>query len=601
MRRLSPFALILCLTLPVACASLYGVSDLPEPTEADGSTDGHAGGRTDGGIDGARADTRSSDAASDAHSSSAASDARLHDGASEARHKDAASDAHRRDGVSDARTPGDAADASACSVTVNPSSAWLPQGGNVSVKVTLGAVAASAVAVSVSPLPPGVTAKSPTIPQGSTAGNIQLSATASATPGLAAPMVTACGGQSSFDLVVAAASGTLDNTFNQGGVLNINPEGGDAQWATATSVAAFPDGSIVVGGVLVQSPASGWGIVHLLEDGTHDTTFDTNLQDGTKGAALPTEGTLTAVAAMPATGQTVAVGTDIVSGVTDLAIFVINADGTRDEAFGTNGMFSRGAADGLHVASVTGLAVDSKGDIAVVGNTTTPVGFLLTMAAPGYAAVHETTSFSSTWQLTGVVVEPDDATVIIGGDAPSGGGQFLVVGVSSAFSSPVVGTPVMLGPASPSQYLIAEAMAGDPDGDVFLAGMGTASSGEEIPAVTVLTNALVSEETSGYANPGPNIENSSGYTGVASNSSMEAIAVGWGYNAANYTGFVVRFNAQGQLDKTFGTAGTGIQSTSTGVSSSTWLSYNAVAYDAFGRIIIAGNNAAAFYVARVWP
>jgi hypothetical protein len=69
-----------------------------------------------------------------------------------------------------------------------------------------------------------------------------------------------------------------------------------------------------------------------------------------------------------------------------------------------------------------------------------------------------------------------------------------------------------------------------------------------------------------------------------------------GYDMAGSDVLVVRITSAGVLDTTF--ANQGVLETDNLTTSRT---YDAVAIDAVGRILVAGNASAGFYIMRVWP
>ena len=155
----------------------------------------------------------------------------------------------------------------------------------------------------------------------------------------------------------------------------------------------------------------------------------------------------------------------------------------------------------------------------------------------------------------------------------------------------------LLGPAldAGDQYLVGAAIARDPAGDVFLVGIGGVNPPLN-PAVACVSDAGTSTVAAGYATPGPNgAQNSTGFLGVASASNGLAVAVGSDSDMAGSEAFVTRFTAAGALDHSFAT--NGIMTSARTLN----LTYNAVAIDPFGRIIVAGNDSAGFYLVRMWP
>jgi uncharacterized delta-60 repeat protein len=141
------------------------------------------------------------------------------------------------------------------------------------------------------------------------------------------------------------ADGTLDSapgSFGSGGIVR-TAVGSDS--AEAVAVAVQPDGKIVVAGTLLASNSSGKGIALLRYngDGTLDTTF------GTPGTGIVTAligtGSDTAAAALalqpaalPADAKIVVAGHAFTGTKTDIVLLRYKADGTPDTAFGSLGL-----------------------------------------------------------------------------------------------------------------------------------------------------------------------------------------------------------------------------------------------------------------------
>jgi len=533
------------------------------------------------------------DAHGDGHPGDAAVDSPREDASKDATPRDA-SDASPRDSAPDRK------DASAVSVAVGPSPATLTPGGTVVLTVTLSRPEAAGVNVTVTGLPSGVTASTLTIAAGSTSGGVTLTATSGATQGVTTPSVHAGTASQSFSLVVPGATGTLDTSFNGSGVANITPAGGDTT-ATALSVAVDSDDSIVVGGSLSASTTSGWGVVRFNADGTNDTTFNGNITSTSEGAVLPTDGSLAGLAIVSGTGKIVIAGTDTSSGSTSLAVSILNADGTRNESFGSGGLYTYSPSAGARFGSVTAMAVNSADDIAIVGTSGTGGPIVATLTGPdGTPTPGLYTGLLSTAQLAGVAYA-SNGDIVVGGSSPSGGGQFYVARLSSGLA-PVAGFGGMYGPGADAgtsnQYLTANALALDPSDDVFV--VGNDGNDDYFAAMTSISSTGTPTVVGGYAMPGPNQQNGVGFVGAASNANNLVVAVGSGVFHSDewHVGYVSRVKSSGALDTTFATSGVYMISDTANDNN---LTFNAVAIDSIGRIIVVGNYSAGFYVTRLWP
>jgi len=576
MRYAIAATLVTGLLLPLGCASIYGVTDLPSDEGNDASS-GHVDARADSRADAAHPkDSAPSDASKETSSS-----------------HDAGDGAHPpKDAEAD--TPSDAApEASVLTFTVSTPATVLP-GASASLTVTLTNPASADVMVSVSALPTGVTTTPITIPAGSTTGMLTLTAAASALTGVTTPLVQAGSASQSFTLVVPGASGSFDSTFNQSGAQDFTPTGGTAA-ATALSLAVQSDGSILVGGTLGGS--AGWALARFLPDGTPDAAFNANVVDGTMGALLASGGTFGGIAVVPSTGLIVVSGYDTDGGQGNLAIFLLNSDGSRHESFGTAGLYTRGLDVNFHVATVSGPAVFTNGDIAVTGTTIVNAitgGYVITLTGPTNATFNEYQGFPAGVGPVAVGYQPS-GEIVVGGASPAGGGQYYLARFSSGLAPETfAGAVGPAGTGAADLYLTPAAMALDPSGGVFL--VGADDQLDPTPSMTFASATGTVPLTMGYANTGPYRMNGNGYVGVASGTTGTAVAVANGYDMAGSDVYVVRITSAGVLDTTF--ANMGVLETDNLTTSRV---YDAVAIDAVGRIIVAGNASAGFYIMRVWP
>ncbi|MET0644995.1 MAG: Calx-beta domain-containing protein [Pyrinomonadaceae bacterium] len=225
----------------------------------------------------------------------------------------------------------------------------------------------------------------------------------------------------------SAAAGDLDPTFGEGGRVMTDFGGPES----ANAVAVQPDGRVIVVGVAGQDgdPAAGFGdicVVRYKPDGSLDTSF------GSGGKVLidfgDTSEAVGAVRVQP-DGKILVVGGAYLAGASrsDFALARLNADGTPDASFGTNGKVltvfpsGRGSgassvavqADGRIVAaggaSSGAASEENEGDLAVVRYHAdgTPDD---TFGAGGIA----TLDLGANDSAAGVAVQPDGRVVLAG-------------------------------------------------------------------------------------------------------------------------------------------------------------------------------------------
>jgi hypothetical protein len=552
MRR-APWSLLLVPPIVVmGCADLIGIGDLP--------------GLPDGGPD-AKADTTTP------------AEASTHD-------------APR----SDTGKSGDAGsgEAGLLTLSVAPTGVHLVRGTSANVAVTR-AGPASTVAVTVTGRPSGVTAGPLTIPSSATMGTLTLTSTAGATLGPASVSIQGGGSTAPFDLVVADPTGTYDTTFGTGGgVVTYVPNG--ATNADATTVALLDDGSFVAGG-----SGNGWALVHVLSNGTIDTTFK---------PTLPSVGYVTSVARGPTSGPFA--GTLFVSGasqncgltVNQATIYIMNETGTPYSAFNGDGRWCQGVMGHTAGTQAVGAGGSTSGDVYIGVNEsgTGAQPYLLHFAQNGDPATSwNQTTLAAAISLIGVAVDPSDDLIVTGAYAPQ---QFFAqryTPASTGGADPTfVGGTGAFGAASAILY--AQTSALDPDSGVYVGGSGSASG--ELPVLGHVTPAgKVDFGDAGWVSQTMTIPENAGYFGLATQGDGRLIGVGYGNDSTGSWPFVARMTPGGLLDPTFN-ADAGSSTGYYTMHSTTGINYGAVAVapPPDGRIVIVGfEPGSGMYFVRIWP
>lgn len=173
------------------------------------------------------------------------------------------------------------------------------------------------------------------------------------------------GGNDNFTAIKLMADGTYDNTFGTQGQLLVNFEG---YQASGKEVIVQPNGKIIIAGdVFILGGTSFFGVIRLNENGTLDNSFNgsgklvfdfNEVKNYFGGVALQPDGKIVV------TGQ---------AGIYASADYVaarINADGTFDNSFGTNGK-QRINVQGDDRG--TCMAIQTDGSI-LIGGSSYPVG-----------------------------------------------------------------------------------------------------------------------------------------------------------------------------------------------------------------------------------
>jgi uncharacterized delta-60 repeat protein len=153
-----------------------------------------------------------------------------------------------------------------------------------------------------------------------------------------------------------AADGDLDPTFGSGGTQIVQVAAGQRDFAK--TVAVLPDGKIVVGGELgdFSLNTNRSVLMRLNADGSLDPAF------GSGGKIInPGQLHLPALVIQP-DGKIVTAGATAVLGITlDFAVVRYNADGSLDQTFGNGGYAVNGAGNAL------GVVLQPDGKIVLVG------------------------------------------------------------------------------------------------------------------------------------------------------------------------------------------------------------------------------------------
>jgi uncharacterized delta-60 repeat protein len=169
-----------------------------------------------------------------------------------------------------------------------------------------------------------------------------------------------------------AASGDLDPTFGIGGKVTTDFNGAQDG---ANSIAIQADGKIVAAGYSGAGTSWSFALARYNSDGTLDATF------GTGGKVTTDFGGFTAIAqcvAIQADGKIVAGGRFYTGPVSDFALARYNSDGTLDITFGSGGKVTTDFMNGS-LDEADGIAIQTDGKIVVAGssNLGTTVDFAL--------------------------------------------------------------------------------------------------------------------------------------------------------------------------------------------------------------------------------
>ncbi|MHC4489187.1 MAG: hypothetical protein ACYSW7_08445 [Planctomycetota bacterium] len=387
--------------------------------------------------------------------------------------------------------------------------------------------------------------------------------------------------------VTYAAPGDLDTSFNQ-------PHGfvtydGGIWHDYGYDMAIQPDGKIVVAGRSHTRPRP-WDVLVLRynADGSPDESFGTNgvvTYDGGSidwgwGMALQSDGKIVV------TGFTHIVGSGRRD--RDLLLLRYNADGSPDSSFGTNGVVTYDGGSGDEHGRV--VAIQSDGKIVVAGvNGTHWYGDVLVFRFNADGSLDK--SFGTNGVVTygdgrkdhawAVAIQSDGKIVVAGsrGNYPD---EDLLVLRYHADGSPdsSFGTNGVFTYDSGGGYDCAESVAIQPDGKIVVAGWG-----QQLEVLLFRYNADGSLDKSFGTDGVVAYEGENGYCdAVAIQSDGKIVAAGGtNYRNPDEDVWVLRYNADGSPDNSFGTNGV-----ATYDSGSNDEYAEAVALQSDGSIVIAG-------------
>ncbi len=306
-------------------------------------------------------------------------------------------------------------------------------------------------------------------------------------------------GYSGFYALRYTADGQLDPTFQASTFLNVTTGGSPFAPPTssgATGVALQSDGKIIVVGEMNEEAK----VVRLDADGTIDTSFGT--------AGVVTLGTVNSGDAMldyastvsVLSGGQIAVGgsVQLANGVDSPAVEVLNANGSIDTSFGTNGLAVAplpAGAQGFEAYTPISMVVQADGKIVIGANVNpnetgtsleivvtrlTTAGALDTSyGTAGQAIINPQSVLPNATALTvnSLALEPDGNLIV--------GGLFLLPGSNTRLFVARLGADGQLDPtfgvagvnilpAATSYNAYVKAIAVQPDGKIVVADGGLA-------------------------------------------------------------------------------------------------------------------------------
>lgn len=498
------------------------------------------------------------------------------------------------DGGSDANG---GTDASAPSLSLSPSSVRVLPGASTDVGVTIVRAGITGdVTISADDLDAGVGIAPIHIADGQTTGTLHVTVSPSSKPGSqdVANVHASLAGSSAVPLTIAIPGppGTIDQTFANGeAALAL----GDAGFAsTVRGIGVQSDGKIVIGAAAYGPGPSGWAIVRLDQSGTLDTTFDDNAL-----VATPQSGAVSGLVVGPLDDVWV-VGTSS----NQITVVHLNADGTRDNKFGTLGIATTSPVQFNNGSQGTSIAVQSDDKpIAVgidrAGNIGVVVRFTLDGALDNTFGSSGRTELDTFHFPVNVKILPDDSILATGTDHSSGiVSPMFVMRMTKGGALDTTYTATGYADTAVMTHANAQAVANVPDAGFMVVG------GDQTGQI----QGLIAQFP--YDGGAPVSENDIGYP-VSINTTLGTVAVqpdsrflitGNGGGSFDHTTFLLRMLSPTVIDPSFADGGGVVFFADHSMPSSIPYRYfYATAFTPDGRMVVGGNQQnSGILVVRVW-
>ncbi len=390
-----------------------------------------------------------------------------------------------------------------------------------------------------------------------------------------------------FALARINTNGTLDSSFNTTGkVLTIV----GSSSAFAKSVSVQPNGKILVAGSSSSGSTNVFAMARYNPDGSLDGSF------GTSGMATTSVGGVSDLAecmTVQPDGKIVVAGSSYDNINTDFAVARFNADGTLDLSFNTTGKVTTAFGDSFDDArSVT---VQSDGKIVIAGTSAGMFALAryqsngtLDVTFDGDGMV--TTAIGSTNAGRGVALLPDGKVVGVGSSFTGSQYDFALVRYNADGSLDTrIGGAGFTTTAIGSFDDTGRSTLVLPDGKILVAGSAFITNTYDFALVRYNANGTL--DTS--FGVGGRVTTPIGAfrdvgTCLALQSDGKILISGSSYNEFDeFSDFsLARYNADGTLDPSFGTSGKVTTSIRTGHD----LAYS-IAVQSDGKILLAGSSA----------
>lgn len=477
-------------------------------------------------------------------------------------------------------------------VTVDPPRAFLRQGGTVEIDAKIERKGlAGELAVTVTGLPKGVTARPAVFAAAATTTKVTLVAANDATVGDAPIKLEVTGATpATVNLLVAGPSGTLDTTFDNDGLVLVTADPAAVFYAARVQ----NDGKIVAVGAQAGGAAGGgWYVKRFNSDGSPDTAFNT-----AAAAAIPGQGMARALAFEPGSGKIVVAGG--AGGTERVTVVRLNPNGAADQGFANAGTLMVDSVTHPNGSRANGVVAFANGSVLVAGTRTEGGG-------GGTGIVDRYLPNGTRDPAFASYVSPTASAFT--GLLPLGGGSFFVTGTEASVSPPAQvglrlltnGTPdATFGTQGKRTYAsgcrgAASALA--TNGDVVITGQDVRGPSY---CVTRVAAQGTGEQLYTQSIGGGNSEQ---FTAAAAGPSNTTYAAGNGGGSQDKVAILERRLPSGTLDRSFASAGT--YELEDPATPDTYIySIQGATTGDDGRVLIVGSRAASNrgpFIARFWP
>jgi uncharacterized delta-60 repeat protein len=359
-------------------------------------------------------------------------------------------------------------------------------------------------------------------------------------------------------------AGNLDPTFGTAGITyaHINPYTAD----TSNGMTLQTDGKIVlVGRTNVDFSGAPPLIVRMNADGSLDHSFSGDGLDPLPPADAV--GWYSGVAELP-DGNLLAAGTAEVAGNNQILLARYMPDGTLDPTFGTGGFVIESTVGDKGLA----LAVDGNGRIIVAGAGPRSSGSETLMIARFNSDGTPDSSFNGTGEqhvdlgptyaaANSVIVQADGKIVAAGRTSTSGGNFYFPVvrcNDDGSMDTTFNGTGIVTTATPSTSFQWIGQVAELPDGRLLAVGTGGVGGSYHSTPTVLRYNSDGSPDTSlggtGYVET--SLTDNAAFYGVVPLPNGQFVAAGGVGIPGGGNAIVVRYNADGSIDTSFGAGGT---------------------------------------------